>query len=95
MPYLDPNYEFSSPKSTPLEPRLLRSIEEALQSRFSVTKKVIKGLLKYAEVEQWGRVRVIDPDTDDVIWAAALRPSSEDQREASYVKVSSQETCAK
>jgi hypothetical protein len=40
------------------------------------------------EVRQWGRVRVTDPDTDDTIWAATLRPTSEDQREASYVRVS-------
>lgn len=92
---LDPNYEFSSPKSAPLEPRLLKSIEEALGSRFSVTKKVIKRLLKSAVVEQWGRVQVTDPDTDDMIWAAALRPPSEDQREASYVRVSNQKTCPK
>lgn len=52
-------------------------------------KKVIQRLLKSAVVEQWGRVRVIDQDTDDTIWAAALRPASEDEREASYVRVSS------
>jgi len=55
-----------------------------------VAKKLIQKLLKSAVVEQWGRVQVIDPDTDDTIWAAALRPASEDQREASYVKVSNQ-----
>lgn len=53
-----------------------------------MTKKVIQALLKSAVVEQWGKVQVIDPDTDDKIWAAALRPTSEDQREASYIRVS-------
>jgi len=53
-----------------------------------VAKKVIQRLLKSAVVEQWGRVRVTDPDTDDIIWAAAMRPTMEDEREASYVKVS-------
>ena len=33
-----------------------------------------------------------DPHTDDMIWAAAIRPTSEDQREASYVRVSNQRT---
>jgi hypothetical protein len=92
LPYPDPTYEFSSPKSIPFEPKLQKSIEKALESRFSVAKKVIQRLLKSAEVEQWGRVRVTDPDTDDIIWAAALRPHSEDEREASYVRVSNQNT---
>ena len=39
-------------------------------------------------VEQWGRVRITDPDTDNTIWAAALQPILEDEREASYVRVS-------
>jgi hypothetical protein len=88
--YSDPTCEFSSPKAITLGSRLQKSIEEALASRFSVTKKVIQRLLKSVEVEvgQWGRVRVTDPDTDDTIWAADLRPTSEDQREASYVRVS-------
>jgi hypothetical protein len=84
---LDPTCEFFSSKFTPLESRLQKSVEEALASRFGVAKKVIQRLLKSAAVEQWGRVRVTDPDTDDMIWAAAMRPASEDQREASYVRV--------
>jgi hypothetical protein len=87
--YPDPNFEFASAKNIPLEPKLQRSIEKALASRFQVERKVIQKLLKSGEVQQWGRIRVIDPDTDDTIWAAALRPASEDQREASYVRVSS------
>jgi hypothetical protein len=87
-PHLDPTYQFFSPKSAPFESRLQKSVENALASRFSVAKKVIQRLLKSAVVEQWGRVRVTDSDTDDMIWAAALRPTSEDQREASYVRVS-------
>ena len=88
LSYLDPSFEFSSAKNIPLEPKLQRSIERALASRFQVERKVIQKLLKLGEVQQWGRVRVIDPDTDDTIWAAALQPTSEDQREASYVRVS-------
>ena len=90
--YLDPTCEFSSPKSIPLDPKLQKSIEKALELRFSAAKKVIQRVLKSAVVEQYGRVRVTDPDTDDIIWAAALRPSSEDEREASYVRVSNQNT---
>jgi len=90
LPYLDPSCEFFSPKPIPLESKVQKSIEEALASRFYVAKKVIQRLLKSAVVNQWGRVRVTDPDTDDMIWAAALRPKSEDQREASYVRVSDQ-----
>ena len=85
---LDPTCVFFSPKPTPLEPRLQKSIEDALASRFGVAKKIIQRLLKSANVVQWGRVRVTDPDTDDMIWAAAMRPTAVDQREASYVKVS-------
>jgi len=88
LPHLDPTYEFSSPKTLPLGSKLQGSVEKALGSRFSAANKVIQRLLKSAEVKQWGRVRVTDPDTDDTIWAAALRPPSEDQREASYVRVS-------
>jgi hypothetical protein len=86
--HLDPTCQFFSPKSTPLESRLQKSVEEALTLRFGVEKKEIQRLLKLAAVEQWGRVRVTDTETDDMIWAAALRPTSEDQREASYVRVS-------
>ena len=57
-----------------------------------MAKEVVQRLLKLAEVEQWGRVQVIDPDTDDTIWAAALRPALEDEREASYVRASDQNT---
>jgi hypothetical protein len=88
LPLPDPNYEFSAKKNIPLESRLQKAIEEALGSRFGVNKKVIQGILKSAEVEQWGRMRIIDPSTDDTVWAAALRPASEDQREASYARVS-------
>jgi hypothetical protein len=87
-PHPDPTYQFFTSKSTPLESRLQKSVEDALASRFNVVKKVIQRLLKSAVVEQWGRVRVTDPDTDDMIWAAAVRPTLEDQREASYVRVS-------
>ena len=78
-PSLDPTYEFFSPKHTPLESRLQKSIENALTSRFGVAKKVIQRLLKLAVIEQWGRVQVIDPHTDDMIWAAAMRPTLEDE----------------
>jgi hypothetical protein len=91
-PYLDPTCGFFSPKPIPLESRLQKSVEDSLASRFGVAKKVIQRLLKSAVVEQWGRVRVTDPDTDDMIWAAAMRPASEDEREASYVRVSNQNT---
>jgi hypothetical protein len=91
--YLDPTCEFFSPKCTPLDSKLQRSVEGALASRFGIAKKVIQSLLKSAEVKQWGSVRVTDPDTDDMIWAAALRPISEDQREASYIRVSDQDIC--
>ena len=64
------------------------SVEKALASRFGVAKKVTERLLKSAVVEQWGRVHIIDPDTDDMVWAAKMRPTSEDEREASYVRVS-------
>jgi hypothetical protein len=74
-----------------LDSKLQKSIEAALASRFNVGKKVVQKLLKSAEVQQWGKVRIIDPDTDDTIWAAALRPTSEDQREASYVRVGIQD----
>lgn len=89
--YLDPACEFSFPKDVPLESKLQNSIEGALASRFNVGKKVIQNHLKLAEVGQWGRVRITDPDTDDTIWAAALRPTSEDQREASYIRVCAQD----
>ena len=90
---LDPTCQFFSPKPEPLQSRLQKSVEDNLASRFGVAKKVIQRLLKSAVVEQWGRVQVTDPDTDDMIWAAAMRPLSEDQREASYVRVSSQRPC--
>jgi len=77
--HLDPTCEFSSLKPTPLESRLQKSVENTLSSRFGVAKKVIQRLLKSVVVEQWGRVWVTDPDTDDVIWAAAIQPTSEDQ----------------
>lgn len=89
---LDPTCQFFSPRPVTLDSRLQKSIENALASRFGVAKKVAQRLLKSAVVEQWGRVQVTDPDTDDMIWAAAMRPASEDQREASYVRVSSQQT---
>ena len=57
-----------------------------------MAKKVIQRLLNSAMVEWWGRVQVTDPNTDDMIWAAAIRPTSEDQQEASYVRVSNQRT---
>lgn len=69
-----------------------KSIEDSLASRFGVAKKIVQRLLKSAVVEQWGRVRVTDQDTDDMVWAAAVRPTSEDEREASYVRVSGQST---
>jgi len=86
--HLDPTYQFFSPKPTPLQSRLQKSVEGGLASRFGVAREVIQRLLKSAVVEQWGRVQVTDPNTDDMIWAAAMRPTSEDQREASYVRVS-------
>ena len=92
LPHPDPTCEFFSPKSIPLGSKLQKSVEGALASRFGVGMKVIQRLLKSAGVKQWGRVRVIDQDTDDMIWAAVLRPASEDQREASYVRVSDQNT---
>ncbi|KAJ7571926.1 hypothetical protein C8J56DRAFT_810291 [Mycena floridula] len=90
LQFVDPAY----PSCRLLPPRVgerptntvLKPLFGALATRFSVRLGVIQHCIKYADIEEWGRVQRIDSDAGDTIRSAGLGTIREDSRDATYVR---------
>jgi hypothetical protein len=85
---------FSDPTCVLLPPRcalppstgVLNQIIAALATRYDTTVAVIRKNVAVDQIEEWGKVRRIDGG--DTMNASALASSTEDRRDATFVRVS-------
>jgi hypothetical protein len=66
---------------------ILKGIAAALATRFDIPVPDIRGSLKMAIIEEWGKVRRVDSDEGDTMRAFTMVKVGEDNCNASYVRV--------
>jgi hypothetical protein len=87
-PVIDPSCVLMFPRSqTRPADYLIAGIAAALATRLDVDIHLVKGHLKNADIEEWGRVRRIDSDAGDTMRASSMIVAQDDSRDATYVRV--------
>jgi hypothetical protein len=66
---------------------LINSIAAALATRFDVLIATVRPYLNAATIEEWGKIRRIDSDEGDTMWASSCCAIRDDARDATYVRV--------
>ena len=65
----------------------ITTIAAALATRFDVSIGTVRPYLNTATVEEWGKLRRIDSDEGDTMWASSCCTIRDDARDATYVRV--------
>ena len=73
--------------SNPLDPALARKITICLSTRYDKSMAVIRKYFDPANVEQWAKVQRLDGG-DRMLASSMMHAELEDQRDATYVRVS-------
>ena len=85
---VDPSCVLMFPRSqTRPADNLINGIAAALATRFDVDIRLVKGHLKNADIEEWGKVRRVDSDSGDTMRASSMVVVQDDTRDATYVRV--------
>ncbi|KAG7088932.1 hypothetical protein E1B28_012877 [Marasmius oreades] len=89
---LYPNHIFLPPKGPGWEcitSGLMTSICAALVTRFNsknIKIGTVRKHIKNAHIEMWGRVKLMDSEEGDTIWASCVGMVPQDSRDATYVR---------
>jgi len=88
LPIADPGYVLLPPQrpSSTISNSLGNKIAICLSTRYDKPLATIRKYFSLQDVQQWGRVRVLD-DGDDM-HASALYRQAEDRRDATFIRVS-------
>lgn len=69
-------------------PSLMTSICAAIATRIDGYTSDVRKYLKFAVIEQWGKIRRVDSEEGDTMRAASLSNEQDDKRDATFVRVS-------
>jgi hypothetical protein len=67
---------------------LMTSICAAVATRVNSSVSNVRKYLDLAVIEQWGKIRRVDSEEGDTMWAASLTNGRDDMRDATFVRVS-------
>src|ERR1700709_1446922 len=85
--YADPGCILLPPRLRARPSKHIKNIAAAIATRFKAKITTVNQRLRDAEIEEWGKVRMVDHQDGDTMRASSMSAQRDDSRNASFVRV--------